>query len=797
MTATPDAIGKRLPRRDAADKLAGAARYTDDLTRPGMLHAAILGSPWPSARILAIDTAAARALPGVKAVLTGADLPARRWGLFVYDETPLAAGVVRYVGEPVAAVAATDLATARAAAALIEVDYEELAPVLSIEEALKDGAIPVHPDFDGYEKRPDLGFERVNEIARQEFSEGDVESAWGNCDVVVEGVYEVPSQSHVYLEPVSAIAEFDRAGKLTVQSANQSVYKVQATLSRALDLPMSNIRVATPAIGGAFGGKSGVTIQPLVAHLARATGRPVRLTLTREEDFMAMRRRHPAIVRVRTGAKADGTLVARDLDIVYDGGAYAEDSPAVLGFGLLMARGPYTIPHCRLRGRAVYTNRLRAAGFRGYGNPQVTFATEAQIDELAGRLGLDPVELRLKNAVEAGGRWIGGQTITSCGLSECLTEARDASGWTGKRHRAGAGAGADAETGGKRRGIGVSAFAHICGLLGTSATVRLLEDGTVTLATGAVDLGQGAEAVLAQICAGALDLDIGRINSAPVDSDAAPYNWSTGGSRVTYMAGRAVVQAAGAVREQIVSHAAELFECAPADIEIRPGGRAGIVGVPEKEIGFGDISLRAHYRSGGPIIGSGALVYDGEAFDTKEALIRNYPFERIGTYVFGAHVVEVEVDTVTGKVDILRAWMAHDVGRAINPTEVEGQIQGGFVQGAGYALLEELLWEDGQPINPSMMDYKVFGALDLPLGLHPIIVEDPEPSGPFGAKGIGEPPLVGAAPAIANAVADATGLRLRTLPMTPERVLDALDAAAIRDPEMPAPGRDPERPQGA
>ena len=771
----PKAIGTRLPRRDAADKLAGAARYTDDLSRPGMLHAAILGSPYPSARILGIDTAAALALPGVKAVLTGADLPDRRWGLFVYDETPLAAGVVRYVGEPVAAVAATDLAAARAAAALIEVEYEELTPVLSIGEALKDGAVPVHRDFDGYEKRPDLGFERVNEIARQEFSEGDVEAAWADCDVVVEGSYEVPSQSHVYLEPVSAIAEFDRAGKLTVWSANQSVYKVQATLSRALDMPMSRIRAATPAVGGAFGGKSGVTVQPLVAHLARATGRPVKLTLTREEDFMTMRRRHPAVVCVKTGAKADGTLVARDLDIVYDGGAYAEDSPAVLGFGLLMGRGPYNIPHCRLRGRAVYTNRLRAAGFRGYGNPQVTFATEAQIDELAGRLGIDPVEFRLRNAVETGGRWIGGQTITSCGLNECLTGARDASGWAAKRREGGAGAG------GKARGLGVSAFAHICGLLGTSATVRLLEDGTVALAHSAVDLGQGAESALAQICAGALDIDVGRIDSAPADSGAAPYNWSTGGSRVTYMVGRAVVQAADAVREQIVRRAAETFECAPGDIEIRPGGRAGIVGVPEREASFGEISLRAHYQTGGPIIGSGSLVYDGEAFDYKEALIRNYPFSRIGTYVFGAHIVEVEVDTVTGKVDIVRAWAAHDVGRAINPTSVEGQILGGFVQGAGYALLEELLWEDGQPINPSMMDYKVYGALDLPLDIHPIVVENPEPSGPFGAKGIGEPPLVGAAPAIANAVAHATGRRLRTIPMTPERVLDALAPAAGQD----------------
>ncbi len=769
MTELPPVIGNSVRRRDSADKASGSALYTDDLWRPGMLHAALLTSPHPSARIISIDGSVAAALPGVKAIVTGADLPTRRWGAFVQDETPLAVDVVRYVGEPVAAVVATDAAAARAALALIDVEYEELTPILSIEDAISPEAVLVHPGFAQYGKRGELGAEGPNEVTQQELTEGDVEGAWADCDEIVEGVYEVPSQSHVYLETVSAIAEFDKSGKLTVWSANQSVSKVLSTLTKALDLPMSKIRVITPAVGGGFGGKSGVTVQPLVAHLARITGKPVKLTLTREDDFMMMRRRHPAIVKVKTGAKADGTLVARDLEVIYDGGAYAEDSPAVLGFGLLMGRGPYRIPHCRLRGSVVYTNKLRAGGFRGFGNPQVTFATESQLDELAERLGLDPLELRLKNALDQDELWIGGQRITSCAFKACLEKARDASDWNTRRQ-----AGREARDG-KVRGVGIAGVAHICGLMGTAATIRMAEDGTVTLATSAVDLGQGADTALSQICAGALQIGLERVNLTGADSDAAPYNWSTGGSRVTYMVGRAIVKAADEVRQKLIEHAAELFECAAEDLELRPGGNVGLVGVPEKIVSFQDISLRAHYTSGGPILGSGALVYDGEPFDPKEATIRNYPFERIGTYTFGAQIVEIEVDTVTGQIEIINAWSAHDVGKAINPLAVEGQIQGGFAQGAGYALVEELLWDEGQPINPTMMDYKVPGAPDLPMEIHPIIVENPEPSGPFGAKGVGEPPLIGVAPAIANALAHAAGVRLRRIPMIPERVLDALD----------------------
>lgn len=764
-------VGASIPRKDAPAKATGQARYTDDMSRPGMLHAALLGSPYPAARILGYDIDAAKALPGVRAVLTGEDIPLRRWGGFINDECALAVGQVRYVGEPVAAVAAIDRATARAALALIEVEYEELAPVLTIDEAMAENAPLVHPEIENYTIAPgqaDLG---PNEVTVQELSHGDVDNAWDACDVIVEDAYEVPAQSHIYIEPCSAVAEIGSDGKITIWSSNQSIYKVQATVAKYLDIPMAQVRAITPSVGGAFGGKTGVTIQPITVLLAQATQRPVKLTLTREDDITMMRSRHAARVRMRTGAKSDGTLLAVDMDVTYDGGAYAEESAAVLGYGLLMARGPYNIPNCRLKGRVVYTNKLRAGAFRGFGNPQVTFATEQQIDRIADKLGRDPIDLRLQNAIDAGDKWIGGQTITSCGFRECLEQARDAADWARRRQPSGA-------TNGKRRGIGVSGVAHICGLLGTSAIIRLLEDGTVTLNTGAVDLGQGSDIALPQICAEALGLDLSQVNFVPPDTDAAPYNWGTGGSRVTYMVGRAVAGAAQRVVEQAFEHAAEILECAAEDLELRDGGKIGIVGVPGKEVTFGDVSQRAHYATGGPIIGSDSLVYDGEPFDPKAVTMKHFPFGRIGAYVFGAQIVEVEVDEVTGKVDVLEAWSAHDVGRAINPTAVEGQIVGGLVQGLGYALCEELVWEDGQPINATMMDYKVPGSLDVPHGLHPIIVETPEASGPFGAKGIGEPPIVGPAPATANAVAHATGARLNRIPMTPERVLTALGRKA-------------------
>ncbi len=760
-------VGSGVPRLEIAGKVTGRAVYTDDMALPHMLHGAILGSPHAHARIRSCDVSAARALPGVAAVITAADLPEVYFGTMVKDETIFAIDKVRYVGEAVAAVAAEDRQIAQKALELIAVEYEELTPVLDPAEARKPGAPVIHEDLARYVKIFDARAQG-NIITEQEIAEGDVDSAWAQCDAIVEGEYSTQAQAHTYLEPCAALAAIDDAGKVTVWSSHQSINRVQATIAEALRLPMARIRVVTPRIGGGFGGKMEPTVQPIAVALAMKAGRPVKLVLSRVDDFTMMRSRHASRIRMRTGARSDGTLVAREAEIVCDGGAFADESPAVLGFALLMARGPYRIPHLRAHGIAVYTNKLRASGFRGFGNPQATFAGESQMDELADKLGIDPIELRLKNALAKGDRAVGGEVVNSCGLDECLAWVRQKSDW--RRRRASAAAAASQ---GKRRGIGIAAFGHVCGLMGSSAIIRLIDDGSVTLSTGAVDIGQGSDTALAQICAASLGLAIDKVNLIAPDTDASPYNWGTAGSRVTYMAGRAVAGAAHDLATKIMAHAADMLECAPADLELRPGGKVGISGVGGKELGFRDIAMRSLYRVGGPIIGTHSVVYDGAAFDPKRTMMKGFPYSKLGIYYFGAQAVEVEIDDVTGQVRVLGAWLAHDVGRAINPAAVEGQIEGGFVQGLGYGLFEEMTWDGGRLATPTMMDYKIPGAADVACDIAVKIVEDPEPTGPFGAKGVGEGGIVGVAAAIANAVANATQCRIRDLPLTPERVFRA------------------------
>jgi CO/xanthine dehydrogenase Mo-binding subunit len=763
-------VGRSVPRLEGRDKLTGRAVYVDDMTRPRMLHAALVLAAHAHARIGSIDISAALALPGVRAVLTGDDFP-HRYGPFVQDEVVLARKVVRYFGEPVVAIAADDLATAQEAAGLVQIAYEEL-PVLATPAAARaPGAPPIHPDFAAYERRY-AGPLQNNVCAHTVIEEGDISAALAQCEVIVEGTFNTQPQVHCYLEPCGALAESDDAGRIVIWSPCQAVSRVQATVAEALGMSMARVRAIATRVGGAFGGKADVTVQPLAAMLAMRTRRPVKLVLPRNDDFLMMRTRHPATVWMRTGARADGTLVAREARVVLDGGAYAEDSSAVLGFALLMARGPYRIPNVRVEGEAVYTNRLRAAGFRGYGNPQVAFAGEVQVDQIAERLGMDPLDLRLKNAMVAGDAWVGGSQADACGLVECLERVRDASGWTQRATRT-------PVPRGWRRGLGVACLAHICGILSTSAIVRILEDGTVNLNTGAVDLGEGSDTVLAQICAQALRIPLEHVNFAPPDTDGSPYNWSTGGSRVTYMVGRAVADAAADARSKLFEHASAMLECAVGDLELRDGGGVGIVGVPGREVTFLAISKRAHWVAGGPIIGNAAVMFEGGGVDPKRTVVTGNGLGRLGVFVFGAQVADVEVDERTGEVRVLGFWAAHDVGRAINPAGVRGQIVGGVAQGSGYALLEDVAYDGGRPANPNLMDYKVPGARDLP-EIEAIIVEHPEPTHPFGAKGVGEPPIIGVAPAISNAILAASGIRLTDLPMTPERVLDALDRTNSR-----------------
>jgi CO/xanthine dehydrogenase Mo-binding subunit len=758
-------IGSSPPRLEAGDKATGRAQYADDIRLPGMLYAALVTSPHAHAKILGYSLDAARSIPGVKAIVTGDDLKGPRSGGIIKDESMVARRKVRYVGEIVAAVAAVDRETASRAAEAIEVAYEPLPRVLSIDEALAPGAPILHDEQATYVKTIQGGG-HGNLVFESSVEEGDVERAFRECDTVVEGIWETQAQHHVYMEPNGCVADIDSAGRVTLYATCQSVHHIQQRVAEELGEPMAKVRVRATRVGGGFGGKHASNIHSIAAWLARAARRPVKLVLSRTQDFEIQRSRHPARIWMKTGARRDGTIIARDVYLTLDGGAYADESPAVLAFALLMSRGPYHIPNARARGRVIYTNKLRAGSFRGFGNPQASFAGESQIDELAAKLAMDPVELRLKNAMRPDDTAFGGEIVRSCVLTECLTRVRDA-------QRA---AVPLAPLPGRKRGVGYAVMSHVSGLMGTAANVQLRTDGSVALATGCVDLGQGSDTVMVQICADALAVPIERVSYAPQDSDSSPYNWKTAGSRSTYMTGRAVAVACVEMRKKMFEHAVEMLECAVGDLELRPGGSIGIKGVP-KAVSFKEIAMRSLFQSGGPIAASHGFVFDGPGFDPKRAAIHRLAFANLGVYTFGAHCVEVDVDEATGAVQVRRAWCAHDAGRAINPVSCEGQIQGGFVQGMGYALTEAMHWnEEGWLTTITLADYKVPGVLDTPPEICAIVLEDPDPTHPVGAKGIGEPSLVGAAPAIANAICNGTGARARRLPMTPERVLEALDA---------------------
>lgn len=765
-------VGRSAPPLEAAEKLSGRAQYIADLYRPGMLYGAIVQSTHANARILGYDLTEAQAMKGVRAIVTGDDLDAaHRMGPFIKDEPAFAKDKVCYVGEIVAAVAADTEEIARAAARLIRVEYEVLEAALDPVEALRPGAPLVHDDATVFVKVFDAGTQG-NVCSRSSFREGDVESAWSQCDVVVEGEFQTQAQAHLSMEPCGALAEVDAAGRVTLWSANQSVFRVQANVCEALGLPMTRLRCLTPRIGAGFGNKMEAHVQPVVVLLALKARRPVKLILSREEDFETVRARHPFHIRMKTGVRRDGTLVARETELILDGGAFADDSPGVLGYALLMSCGPYRVPNVHAHGQIVYTNKLRSGAMRGFGVPQVTFASEQQLDEVADQLGMDRIELRRKNMMVPGDPWFGGQQVQSNGLTQCLDIVERESGIRAARGKA-----LDGGRAGRKRGYGVALTAHISGLLSSGAIVRVLEDGSVLLNTGAVDIGQGSNTILTQICAQSLQLPIEQVAIASPDTDGSPYNWGTTASRVTYVTGRCVMRAAEEVERKLKEHAGEMLECGVDDLELLPGGKVAIKGVPQKSVSFAQISGRAHWAAGGPIIGTNTWVFDQKTFDPKRAVALGLPFPQIGVFSFGATIVEVEVDEATGQVRVLGGWSACDLGHAINPGMATGQIEGAFIQAMGYALIEEMVWDGPRLANPTLMDYKIPTMAELPATMRAYLVESDEPSGPFGAKSVGELGINAVAAAIANAIADATGSRLRRLPMTAERVLDAIAPA--------------------
>jgi len=747
-------IGKNVPKVDALEKSLGKAIYINDITLPGMLHGKILRSPYPHARIIKIDTSRAKRVPGVKAVITADDLPDSRFGPFIKDEPVLARDKVRYIGEPVAAVAATDLDAAEEALELIIVEYEELPAVFDPLEAMKADAPLIHENLKDY-VTTFQAIQNGNVCSQTTFVQGDIEKGFREADVIVEETFTTQMQHQCYIEPAGAIAQMDVSGKFTVWSSTQAVFIHQARIAEALRIPMSKIRVIAPCVGGGFGGKIETHVQIICVALAqRVNNRPVKIILSREEEFSSTRPRHPCVMRCKLGVKKDGRIVAKEMVNIFDTGAYACDGPGVAAFGSLMARGPYRIPNFKIEGYCVYTNKVKCGALRGFGNPQTGFASESIMDIAAHEIGMDPLDFRLKNALEPGDRSVGGQVIKSVGIKHCLTKAAEAIEWKKSKKR-------------KCRGKGIASINHISGLLTVSAIVRINEDGTICLHVGTVDIGQGSNTILCQICAEELGVDVKDIVIISGDTYSTPYTWATSASRLTYTGGNAVKRAALDAKKQLLELAADVLAVDKEVLEVG-NKRVFVKTNPERSLTFQELGAISCWVKGGPIIGKDSFMVEEPAFDRSG--FQGFPFGTMTAYIFAAQSAEVEVDLETGQVQVIRGAAAHDVGRAINPQNVEGQIEGGYVQGLGYALTEETVFDRGKVVNPSFADYKIFTAADVP-ELRAIIVECLDETGPFGAKGVGEPGLVGVAPAVANAIFDAIGVRITELPITPEKLL--------------------------
>lgn len=756
---SPGIIGKRVPKLDALDKATGRAQYGHDVTLPGMLVGKILYANVPHARVVSVDIARAQKLRGVRAVITGANNPARKFG-YGSDNTPLKGDKVRCRRDEVAAVAAVDEDTANEALELIRVEYDELPAVFDPRAALVEGAPKIHHD------KPS------NLFTRYDYSHGDAERAFDSADVVVEGDFDLPYVTHSAMETAFCLAAFDLQGHLTVWSTTQIPFLLQRDLSEALGIPGREIRVIQPTIGGSFGrGLDVYPFEPITVQLAQATGKPVRISFSRTEEFFASAHRQPAIVRMRSAARHDGTLWAREARLVLDAGAYISWGAVTPLVMMETVASLYRVPHAKFVADVVYTNNLPTGAMRGYGNPQSTFFTEVQMDELAEKLGMDPVEFRLKNANQPNEETPQGLKITSCGLRECITEAAQRIGWesraaTDERRF-------ETDEPHVRRGIGIACTLNVGGGAriyrsdGCGATVKVDDFGRVTLVTGSTEIGQGSETALAQIVAEAMGVRLEDVTVINSDTSVKPWDVGVHASRTTFIAGNAAWRAAQDAKRQILAHAAQMLNVSADALEI--GDRIVRVKDDGRQVAFDKVVRALHYREGGTfVIGTGW-------YDPPTQLVDKdtYKGNISAAFGFGAQAVEVLVDMETGKVRVLRLVAAHDVGRAINPMYCEGQIEGGVQMGVGYALTEELLVRDGQILNPTFLDYRVPTALDMP-EIETVLIETADPEGPFGAKGVGEMGGTPTAAAIANAIFDATGVRLRRLPMTGERVLAAI-----------------------
>lgn len=756
-------IGKPIPRVDAKAKVTGKAKYAADYSLPDMLWCKLLRSPYPHARILNIDTSRAERLSGVKAIVTGKDFGGWTWGWMAStrDEPPLAVDKVRYMAEAVAGVAAIDEDTAEEVCGLIKVDYEELPGVFDPEEAMQEGAPKVHD------------YVQNNMSVEYHWNFGDVEKAFAESDIVREDKFRTSRATHGYLEPPAILAFYDPTGYITVWAAKQSPYFLYRHLAACFKLPLSRIRVIQPFIGGGFGGTKNDSLAGdfCAVLLSKLTGRPVKYVESMEEELTTSRRRHSMIVYSKMGAKRDGTLTAIQHRVIADGGGYTAVSPLTMYLAGFATPLPYKLPNFKYDAYRVFTNNPIGAAMRGHGITHSRFAAEIQMEMIAEELGIDPVEIRMRNAIDnpkpgAIYETINKVTLKTCGIKECIEKlARDPI-WRDRDKM-------PRKEGNISWGVGLSGTSYLGGArqLGhqsCAAVVRICEDGTVNLITGATDCGQGSDTVLCIIAAEELGIKLEDIDIKRVDSAYTPVDPGSYGSRVTILAGQATQKAAREAKKQLLEAAAKTWQVKPEEVEIREG-QVFVKSDRQKNMPFSKLAKIACYSgTGAVILGTGYSSYGIEPLDLTTGIGNG------GTsYSFTSQSARVGIDMETGKITITDFVIASDCGRLLSPITAEGQIEGGAVQGLGQTVYEDFIMDKGKTLNPTFLDYKMPMSMDVPR-MKLIDVETNDPDGPFGAKEASEGSIVSTPPAVISAIHDATGVWFKELPVTPEKVIRAL-----------------------
>lgn len=744
-----DIVGKSFPQIAAQGKATGKTKFVTDLVLPRMLYGRVLRSPYAHAKILSIDTRHAASLPGVKAVVTYEDTPKIKFGPRSEDWTIFASDKARFYGDEVAAVAAVDEDTAEEALELIRVQYEELPHIVSPLDAMKPGAPLVHENKPG------------NIAAEFKIEAGNIDQAFDESYVVYEDHFYTNQVYQAYMEPMATLADVDLSGRVTIWTGTQIPNMMRMTYAKALGMSPDNIRIIVPEYGGAFGGKMENNIHLVAAVLAQKSGQPVKLVNSRHDDFISGNPRVPMYFDIKLGATRDGILTAKDVKVVGAAGARLVYSQVIVATACYRVDSLYRFKNVRAKGYTVYTNTVPTSCFRGFGNSQSTFVLESAMDELAVRLKIDPAELRIKNGIGPNETSVHGWKIGSSGLRECITKASDAANWHLKKKNKTA-----------LKGIGLSCCNHVSGnrpfareFDGGAGIVRIGKDGRVLVFHGESDMGQGQNTTFAQIVAERLGVTMDMVNVAQVDTDLSPFGLGSFATRGTLMGGNGVLAAAKDAYDQMAEVAAGLLK-APADsIQCRKGVFF-IEDDPETSISFREVASQATIQHhGSPIVGTGFYEPPTELPDPETKKGNISP-----AYPFGCQIAEVEVDPDTGQVSVTNFVAAHDVGRAINPMATEGQIQGGIAQGLGWTLMENMAYNDGKVINADFVDYIVPSCFDIP-HIQSILVEPIEPNGPYGAKGIGEPALNPTMAAITNAIYDATGVRIKELPVNPQKLL--------------------------